>query len=136
MIFLNASSYGLYLVLVKPLMKKYQTVTVVKWLFLFGFIIVFPFGYEQVSAITWSDQPLKVFLVLAYIIIGVTIMAYFFNAWALSKVNPSLVGIYIYLQPLLASTIAIFAGVDSLSIGKGIAALLIFLGVYFVSIRR
>lgn len=136
MVFANASSYGLYLVMVKPLIEKYRTTTVVKWLFTFGLFMVAPFGLMEWPNFSASQVPDWSWLNLAYILIGVTILAYFLNAWALNYANPSLVGIYIYLQPILATTISILLFQDILSPEKIISGLLIFLGVYFVSIRK
>ncbi len=136
MVLINASSYGLYLVLVKPLIAKYSTTTVVKWLFLFGSLMVIPFGIPHFQEFSFNEIPNWSWLNLTYILIGVTVLAYFLNAWALNYANPSLVGIYIYLQPVLATLISIILDKDQLTLDKFIAGGLIFLGVYFVSIRK
>ncbi len=136
MVLINASSYGLYLVVVKPLIRRYHTHTVVKWLFLFGTLYVIPFGINYLDPDQLTQTPSWAWLNLLYILIGVTVLAYFLNAWALNYASPSLVGIYIYLQPVLAGMISLILGMDELSPGKLIAGLLIFLGVYLVSIRR
>ncbi|MCG8328633.1 MAG: DMT family transporter [Chitinophagales bacterium] len=133
MVFMNACFYGLYLVIVKKLMAKYHPITVVKWAFLFGWIFVFPFGIEGVIHTEWSTFPVSIWIAVAYVLICTTFLAYLFNAFALSVVNPSIVSIYIYLQPLLATLIALLVGSDHLSSIKIIAAVLIFIGVYLVS---
>jgi drug/metabolite transporter (DMT)-like permease len=56
-----------------------------------------------------------------------------FNIYGLKRLSPSIVSTYIYLQPLLATLIAIWAGKDSLDMIKISAALFIFTGVYLVS---
>lgn len=136
LVLLNATSYGIFLTIVKPLMNKYSTVTVIKWVFLFGFIPVFFVGFSEFNQINWASFEASTWYSLIFIVIGVTCIAYLFNIFALSKVNPSVVGIYIYLQPLLAAAIAIMYKADSFDLAKLIAAICIFLGVYFVSFYK
>ena len=135
MVLINAASYGVYLVLVKPLMKKYKPITVISWVFLFGFIYVIPFGWNDFQAIEWTSMPADIFWKAAFVVICTTFMAYLLNIYGLKSLNPSTVSTYIYLQPVLASLVAIFAGSDSLSTIKIGAALIIFAGVYLVSVR-
>lgn len=135
-IFLNAMSYGVYLVIAVPLMRKYKPVTVIKWVFTFGFIFVLPFGIEQFSEIEWASFSLKIWFEVGFVVIATTFFAYLLNIYGLKKLNPSVVSTYIYLQPLLAAVIAIWAGKDSLDWIKIVAALLIFSGVYLVSKKK
>jgi drug/metabolite transporter (DMT)-like permease len=132
-IFLNAMSYGIYLVLAVPLMRKYEPITVIKWVFTFGFILVFPFGIGEFTQIEWSSFTTKIWLEVGFVVIATTFFAYLLNIYGLKKLNPSTVSTYIYLQPLLASIFAIWAGKDSLDWIKIVAAVFIFSGVYMVS---
>lgn len=132
-IFLNALSYGVYLVLAVPLMRKYSPMTVIKWVFTFGFIFVLPFGWNQFTEIDWSSFNSSIWLKFSFVIVGTTFLAYLFNIYGLKKLNPSVVSTYIYLQPLLAALFAIWAGKDELDWIKVTAAILIFSGVYLVS---
>lgn len=132
-IFLNAISYGLYLILAKPLMQKYNALTIVKWIFLFGSIIVIPFGINQVLEVEWSNLPMYFYYCLGFIVIGTTFLAYLLNAWGLKFVNASVVSIYIYMQPVLATTFAFIIRGDQLTVEKLLLSLLIFAGVYLVS---
>ena len=133
MVFLNASSYAVYLVLVKPLMKKYKPITVISWVFLFGIIFVIPFGWSDFQAIEWDTMPSTILWKVAFVVVGTTFLAYLFNIYGLKTLNPSTVSTYIYLQPVLASIIAIIANSDELNFVKILSAILIFLGVYLVS---
>lgn len=132
-IFLNALSYGIYLVIAVPLMRKYSPITVIKWVFTFGFIFVLPFGFNQFIEIEWDLFKTDIWLKFGFVIIGTTFLAYLFNIYGLKKLSPSVVSTYIYLQPLLATVFAIWAGKDSLDWIKIAAAVLIFSGVYLVS---
>jgi len=134
-VFINASSYGLYLVLVKPLMQKYHFITVLFYVFGFGLLYVIPFGFNSLIDVKWAVIPTNIYLEIAFVVICTTFIAYLLNSLALKQLSPTTVSIYIYLQPVLAALFAIFWGADYLDIQKIIAALFIFLGVYLVSVR-
>ena len=106
-VLINAISYGIYLVLVKPLMQKYNTIDIIKWVFTFGFAFVFSFGFGEFSEISWSGFSTKIWLELAFVVVCTTFIAYFFNIYALRNLSPSVVSIYIYLQPVLATIFSI-----------------------------
>ncbi len=133
LVFINASSYALYLVLVKPLMARYHAITVVKWVFFFGFLIVMPFGWNEFTQIEWNSFPVFIWACVVYVVIATTFITYLFNIYALQKVNASVVSTYIYTQPVIATIIAISFGKDSLSLIKVGAAIMIFIGVFLVS---
>lgn len=133
LIFINASSYGIYLVLVKKLMKRYHPITVVKWIFTIGIFMVLPFGAKDLTVVEWTNLPSLIWFAIAYVLIGATFLTYLMNAFALKIVNPSVVSIYIYLQPLLATVIALTMQKDELDEVKILAGILIFFGVYLVS---
>lgn len=135
LVFINASSYGLYLVLVKPLLKKYHPITILFYVFGFGFLYVIPFGFNNLLDVKWAIIPNYIYLEIAFVVICTTFIAYLLNSSALKKLSPTTVSIYIYLQPFLASLFAVFRGVDSIDNQEIMAALLIFLGVYLVSSR-
>lgn len=134
-IFINAGSWALYLVLVKPLMERYESITVMKWVFFFGLIIIFPFTFKSFTSTSFTTIPLTIWLSISFVVFGATILAYYLNNFSLKSVSPSVNGIYIYLQPLIASVVAILFGKDQLTVVKTIAALLIMAGVYFVTKR-
>ena len=131
-IFLNALSWGTFLVLVKPMMKKYHTITILKWVFLFGIFIIVPLGFTQVRAIdTSSFKPDTLFNIL-FVVVGVTFIAYVLNTYALKALSSTTVSAYIYLQPVMAAAIALYYG-DELNWQKVVSAILIFTGVILAS---
>lgn len=136
LVFVNAVSYALYLVLSKPILTKYSPITFAKWLYLFGLIMVVPFGYQQVLAISWEAMPLSIMLKTLYIVVATTFLTYLFNIIALRTLKPTTLSVFIYIQPLVASIYAIAMGKDMLSSIKLIAGSLIFLGVYLVSKKK
>jgi drug/metabolite transporter (DMT)-like permease len=136
MILVNATSYGLYLVLVKKLTVKYHPLTVIKWVFTFGFLYLLPFGSGQLYRTEWVTFDGRTWLSVMYVILFVTFLAYLLNVFAVKIVNPSIASIYIYLQPLLASILSLMLGREEISPPKVIAAICIFIGVYLVSTRK
>lgn len=135
-ILVNATSYSIYLVIVKPLMLKYNALTVIKWVFLFGSFLVLPIGFNDLMEVNWSNFDTGIWLSIAYIIIGSTFLAYLLNLWSLKTVSPALVGYYIYLQPLFATIIAIIFRGDELSSTSIIFSVMIFGGVFLVSYKK
>ena len=133
LVFLNALSYGIYLVLMKSIIKKYNAFTVMKWVFTFGILFVTPFGFGDLVDTNWAIIPTYVWLSAAYLVVMVTFLAYLLISLSMGSLSPSVVGIYIYLQPVLASVIAIAAGKDSITSVKVFSSLLIFAGVFLVS---
>jgi drug/metabolite transporter (DMT)-like permease len=134
MILINSVSWAAYIVLVKPLMQKYNAFTIVKWVFFFGFFYVLPFGFNEYKEVNWAAIPSGVWFDIIFVVVGSTFLAYILNTYALRALNPSVVSIYIYLQPFLATLIAIFYyHNDTLDARKIVSAVLIILGVYLVS---
>ena len=133
LIFLNSMAYGVYLVLVAPLMGKYRPITVIKWVFAFGALYVIPFGFNQFTEIEWSAFSWDIILKVGFVVFFTTFIAYLFNVFGLKHLKPSTVSTYIYSQPVFAAIVAILLAKDELTITKVIAAGLIFSGVYLVS---
>lgn len=133
LVFVNATSYGLYLVLVKNLISKYNPLIFIKWLYLFGLIFIIPFGLSEMGDINWVSMPTSIYLKIGFVILFTTCITYLFNLYGLSKLKPTTVSVFIYLQPVIASTYALLVGSDSLNLIKISATLIIFLGVYLVT---
>lgn len=142
MILVNAFSYALYLVIVKPLMRKYSPATVISWVFLIGMFFVLPFGWGQFRDIPWAEFAPSDIAAASFVVIGTTFLAYLLNIFAMRSLSPSVVSSYIYLQPITATIFAaLFAwlgwtAVDyagGLTWQKMASATMIFVGVYLVS---
>ena len=133
LIFVNATSYGLYLVISKSLIHKYHPITLVKWLYLIGLIFVLPFGYRDFTEISWQDMPINIYWNIGFVIVFTSCVTYLFNLYGLSKLKPTTVSVFIYLQPVIATIYALIIGSDSLNLIKVGATILIFCGVYLVT---
>lgn len=135
MLFLNTLFYAFYLVLVKPLMIKYKPITVMRGVFSVGLISLFPFGAFKLAQTHWMGIPAEIYASILFVLLGPTFLAYLLNGWGLRHVQTSTVSIYIYSQPVIAAMVAVGAGVDSLDLRKIVAAILVFMGVYLVSLK-
>nr|WP_281502493.1 DMT family transporter [Arenibacter sp. F20364] len=129
----NATSYGLYLILVKKLLEKYHPFTLMKWMFGIGFTITLPITYTEFTEIQWSHLPVEALGAIAFVIIGTTFLTYLFNVFALTQLKASTVGVFMYLQPLIGIIFAIVTGKDHLTLVKFLAIVLVLIGVYLVS---
>lgn len=132
-VLINATSYSIYLLVVRPLMRQYHPIQVMKWVFTFGWLFSMPFTLPPLLQTDWAAIPPSIGWSVAYILIGVTLLAYLFNGFALSVLSSRVVGAYIYLQPVLAAIIALLASEDTLTPAKALAGGLIFLGVFLAS---
>ena len=133
----NSISYAYYLIIVKPMAQKYDLITLFKWLFLIGLIFNFPLGINQFTDVNWSSLPVKeAILPMAFVVICTTVMTYFLNGYALSKITSTEVAVFMYLQPIIGIVFAIFTTSDTLSLTLTIASILIFIGVYLTSVMK
>ena len=136
LVFINAVSYGFYLVLVKKLMDKYNAFTFVKWIYTFGFIMVLPFGWNEFHAVSWTTIPTDVLWKIGFGVVFSTFLTYLLNLVSMRELKPTTVAVFIYLQPLFATIFAVSLGKDELSLVKLLSAVLIFTGVYLVTQKR
>jgi drug/metabolite transporter (DMT)-like permease len=136
MITMNAIIYAFYLVYAKSLMHKYHPLTVTLWSFFFGLFIVLPFSASEFVEIQWHTFTPVVWWSIAFVTLGCTFLTYVLNAYALRHASSSLVGSYIYLQPVLAVIIALLLGKDHLTWMKLLDILIIFFGVFLVNWSR
>lgn len=132
---LNAISYSFYLILVKPLVSKYKAITLLKYFFLIALCINLPVGYSEFIQVEWMQLTFSEIGPMLFVIIATTFLTYLFNIFALKQLSPSTVGVFIYLQPVVATIFAILAGADTLNALRLGAACLIFMGV-FLSTRK
>jgi drug/metabolite transporter (DMT)-like permease len=136
LIIVNAVSYSLYFILVKPLMLRYSPLHVIRWIFTLGFFMILPFAWQDFMQVKWGLFQWQHIVALAGIIVCGTFLAYFFNAYGIQHIGAGATGSYIYTQPVFAVIIALFVLHESFSWQKAAAAVLIFSGVYLVSFRR
>lgn len=130
---LNATSYGAYLVVAKKLVEKYHPFTLMRWLFTLAVIINFPITFGEFTEIEWATMPLWAYGVIAFVVVGTTVMTYLFNIFAMTELKASTIGAFIYVQPVIGIVFALLTGKDHLTLIKVLAAVLVLVGVYLAS---
>jgi len=133
LVMLNMLCYAMYLVLIKPMVSKYHTFTILKWVSFFGFLFILPFSVAGISGIHLQDVTIREWLGVGYVVVLNTFLAYLLINFAMKTVEASMVSYYTYLQPVVASVMSVSLGTEVITMPKIIAALLIFGGVYLVS---
>ena len=136
LVFVNATSYGLYLVIVKKLMDKYNAFNFAKWIYLIGFIMVLPFGWSEFQTIDWALMPPDIYWKIGFVVIFSTFLTYMLNLLTMRELKPTTIAVFVYLQPLFATIFAISLGKDELTVVKIVSAVLIFIGVYLVTQKK
>jgi drug/metabolite transporter (DMT)-like permease len=144
-LFINAMSYAIYLVIAKPLMQRYNPLTVITWVFSFGllFVLAFPPTIQDLLQ-TNLEIPAVIWLKIAYVVVGVTFLTYLLTMYGLKYLSPSVSSAYIYTQPILVMAFTfLFAALewsddyrDSITIEKVGYMLIIFVGVYLSSLKN
>lgn len=126
-------SFSIYLTVFKGLSQRYSPITLNKWMFVYASMCYIPFSYHDIAAIQWDNVPLEAILQVSYVVIGGTFLAYICLMGAQKQLRPTVVSMYNYMQPTVASIVAIALGMAAFNVQKGIAVVLVFLGVYFVT---
>ncbi len=131
----NASSYGLYLILAKKLIEKYHPFVLMRWLFTLAVFINLPITLPEFLEIHWPSIPAWGLASIAFVVVGTTFLTYLFNVFALTQLKASTVSAFIYGQPVIGIAFALLTGKDTLSPLDVLAMLLVMGGVYLVSRR-
>ncbi len=133
LVLLNSLSYAVYLAISKRLISRYGSLKSIAWLFLFGSIANVPIGLYSLSSVDLAAVPTKAWIALAAVVIFPTIIAYYWNTWALARLEPSVVATYVYLQPLIGAFLAITILGEKWQPKIPVSMALIFLGVFLVT---
>lgn len=133
LVLLNSLSYAVYLAISKKLITQYGSLKSIAWLFLFGSIINIPIGFISLQTVELAEVSTKAWIALAAVVIFPTILAYYWNTWALARVEPSVVAVYIYMQPIIGTFLAITILGEAWNPRIFVAMALIFAGVFLVT---
>ncbi len=127
---INAILYAVYLVRVKKLTSIYSPISVNRWTFTFGLLYITPIGLIPFLQTNFATIPNSIWLKIGYILIFTSFLVYLLNAYSVKKAGPTLAGLYIYLQPLLATVIAFLLQTDQISLEKIMLILAVLFGVF------
>ena len=130
---INGFAFSLYLGAFRPLIARYSIITFMKWIFLFSAIMSLPLSLKEITTLQWNTIPQVQLWELAFLIICATCICYFLIPLGQKRIRPTLVSMYSYVQPIIATAISIVAGMEMLSWQKILAASMVFAGVFVVS---
>jgi drug/metabolite transporter (DMT)-like permease len=133
LVLINAASYTIYFIIVKPLMVKYNAVVIIRWIFTIGLFMILPFGWIEFTNITWQSFTGVDYLAITLVVFTGTFLAYLFNIYGIKILGAATAGFYIYTQPVFATIIATLFLQETLELYKVVAAILIFTGVYLTN---
>ena len=133
MIVLNSLSYGIYVATSKEVITRNGAFRSMMWVFIFASMVCVPLGLVSLSTVAVTDVGLNIWLPIVYIAVFRTAAPYLLNAWALARVNPSTVAVFVYLQPLIGFVLAVIFLGENIDFGFIIAALLVFAGVFLTT---
>ena len=128
----NAAFYAVYLVLVKKLVHKYKPITVNRVTFTMGIFLIAPLGAAELAHTNFAAIPADIWWKMIYTLFFTSFLVYLLNSYGIKHGSSSLVGIYIYLQPILATIIAVMLGSDEMTWTKLILTLTVLFGVWLV----
>lgn len=134
LVLLAQCSYALYIVLFKDFVTRYSPVTIMKWMFTYAFVCVLPFSFGGVAATDWPALGGGAIGAIAFIVAGGTFLSYMLVVVGQKRLRPTVAGMYNYIQPLVASIVAVCWGMDRFNVVKVLAVVLIFSGVYLVTV--
>lgn len=136
LILINAVSYTVYFIIVKPLMAKYNAIVIIRWIFTLGLLMILPFCWGEFMEIPWKAFSTPDMVAMVLVVFTGTFLAYLFNIYGIKILGAATAGFYIYTQPFFATAIAMIFLHEPLELYKVIAASLIFAGVYLSNKRK
>lgn len=131
--FVSCLSYGLYLTAFKPLIQRNHPITLMKWMFLFGTIISTPFTFSHLTNIEFNQINADITLRILFVILGATFVTYLLIPVGQTRLRPTTLSMYNYLQPIVTTVLSVFMGLGVFGLKQSIATALVFLGVYIVT---
>ena len=129
----SVTSFALYLTLFKDLISRYSPLTAMKWMFLFAALLTFPMSFNLLTSTNISQFDTSVYLRIGYVVVLATFLTYMLIPIGQKTIRPTTISMYNYLQPVMASILAILIGLDKFGPDKIISAALVFMGVYIVT---
>ena len=129
-------SYALYLTFYRNFIKKYSVVTLMKWMFTFASVAILPVSIGTMASTSWGDFTPREIFGVGYVVFFATFLSYICVMVGQKNLRPTLVGMYNYVQPIVASCVGIWLGLDVVTFPKVVAVALIFTGVFLVTISK
>lgn len=126
-------SFAVYLTVFKGLITRYSTITIMKWMFMYASICFIPFSFHDVAGTDFAALSTATYLEIAFVVLGATYLSYLLVVIGQKSLRPTLVSMYNYVQPIVASILSVAIGMDTFGWSKAAAIVLVFIGVYVVT---
>lgn len=126
-------SFACYLVFYKSLIARYSAITLMKWMFTYASILTIPFAYTQWMATEWGSLTASVQWSLVFFVAGPTFLSYLLLPMGQRNLRPTVTAMYNYVQPIVATVIAIAASMGRFTVANAVAVVLVFTGVFLVT---
>lgn len=136
LVFFAVISYSIYLTLFKDLIMRYTPITLMKWMFLFATIVCLPVCYKSLVTTDYASVSTISYIKIGYVVIFATFISYILIAVGQKVLRPTTISMYNYMQPIIASLVTVIIGMDTFGVNTLIAAVLVFIGVYFVTTSK
>jgi drug/metabolite transporter (DMT)-like permease len=124
---------GLYMVIFSSMIHRYSVFTLMKWMFLFSAIVVTIITWPYISAIDYASLPLVAWAEILFIVFCGTFLSYVCFTYGQQVLTPTIVGMYNYVQPIVATVLAVAIGVGRFGWREMLSMALVFGGVYIVN---
>ncbi len=125
--------FAVYLTIFKHVVQRYTVITCMKWMITYAAIVIMPFSYADVASMPWADITPRVWAEAAFVVVGGTFLAYIFMMKGQKTLRPTVVSMYNYVQPIVATAVSVALGLGTFGLGQGLAVLLVFTGVWLVT---
>lgn len=130
---LSGLSFAIYLILTRSISHRYSPITIMKWMFLYALIIFTPFSYKDIVSTDYASFTPSSWISMLYVMIGATVLPYLLMPYAQSRLRPTTLAMYNYVQPIMVALLAAITGQDTYTATKAFAAILVFVGVFIVT---
>ena len=130
---LAQTSFAFYLTFFKELISRYHVVTLMKWMFTYASLCFLPLSFRDLSEMVSLSFPMEVWLEVGYVVFFGTFLAYVLMMVWQKTLHATVVSMYNYMQPVVGTIVSVVIGIATFGWIKGVASLLIFVGVYIVT---
>ena len=123
-----------YFVFFSQLISRYGVLTLMKWLFTISALVTWPLFSSHLTTVEWGVITQEEWMSLGYVVVIGTFVCYLVLNYAQGLLPAPVVASYNYIQPIVATTFTVVWGIGALTMQGVIAACLILVGVWMVSL--
>ena len=126
----GTAGFAVYTVLAKKVARQYDTISMNTFCNLAGAIFLLPMSVREAVRLNWATVGTIGWLGLAYTVLISSVAAYLVFFWALAHLSASRLAVFTYVEPPLATLLAVVLLNESVTRALVIGGGLILAGVY------